>query len=1137
MRTKAGFFRRAFRRGPSPDGIRDPRHGRGIFGMRKRGKRRIGWAVWLGLCIIRPSLFGGTPPIDFAKRVIESNMELTPASSLDPWSYWIGFYLLGQYRVWKTTGRASYLQVVRDWVDRSVDADGNISHAIGGLNDVQPGFVTLMLSVETGASKYRKAADNIRNALGTYPRTADGCFGMDNNATGRDQLWLDGSYMALPFYAKYGQVTGDTACLTDAARQLIAYAGHLQSPSGLLYHAYDENASAAWADRTTHHSPIFWGRSMGWYGMALVEVLDCLPDGHPKRQDLIRILADLIEGLAAVQDPDTGLWYQVVDQGGRPDNWLESSCSCMFSYITARAAAAGYVDAGYQDMARRAYEGILRDKYVVIDNHPVIRDISAGVGADSSYSYYVGVAHHATYNDQHDMNGVGAFLLMCWQMEKAGSVNAPPAIRITSPSDGACFAPDSDIPVQASASDADGAVVRVDFYRDGGLVYSDDQAPWEFTWSGAAEGGYVLTAVATDDDAATTASDPVHVSVTDDFFVREAEDAPRTLSQGTVDTDPAGFTGSGFVNLANGAGTYLELTVSVPSAGGWNMAVRYANGSANNRPCRIHMDGQIARDSHDFPSTGDWAVWGYAAPVPLTLTSGNHSLRITGLTAESAPNIDHFKFTAVSGQSRPSILGAAVPQGHPRNLTLTFSAADGADGYNVYRGPEAGFTADRAAGSNRIAAGISDQDPLTAGVQWTDNGDVIGDPAVHHFYRVTAIRGGAEGDPSDPFGEFEFGLVTTPSTDFNEIAIALEASGITSAGRLLAAVPNCNSVARWNAPLQGYEQYVPGVPPTDFAVEAGRPYYVNVSAGGVFTLLGGPADPSFDLVTTAGTDFNEVMLPLDRTGVGRASELMTDIPNCNSVARWNAPAQGYEQYIPGIPPTDFDVRTGYPYYVNVTAAVTWPAGGAAKPSSRAENPGRRSGGGAPHLVYGIMDPGAEAADFAARVAGRPGERLTRNSPGCGIRGGFWIVQCASFPSAWLAGDSVIVELTDADGRVRRTARVALSFDPSDRAVETAGRTVGTAPTRFGGLRNRPNPFNPETRLSFDIAAACDVRLVIVNSRGQRIRTLMDGACQAGTFEVVWDGMDDAGRPVGSGMVVAVLSGGGKRETLKMLKLQ
>jgi unsaturated rhamnogalacturonyl hydrolase len=349
---------------------------------------RLGQSLLGVLLFINPSLNSQTSPIEWAKKVVESTMRRKTPSNLGwrTWEYDSGFYLFGQYNIWKTTGQDSYFQYIKDWVDLHVNSNGTIDRTINDLNYFQPGLITLLLCLETGEAKYRWAVDYLRNVLKTYPKTSDGGF-WQNTTT--EQLWLDGAYMVLPFLAKYGQVFGDTTCLTEAANHIIIVADHLQDPSGLLYHVYDEDGSESWADPVTHHSPYFWGRSIGWYGMAIVEILDCIPQNHPKRPEVIHILADLIEGLSQFQDQKTGLWYQVVDMGNRPDNWLETSCSCMFAYVTERAVEKGYVDSKYKTMARNAYEGILKEKMNLgSDGLTNLKDICGGTVVSGDYSYY-----------------------------------------------------------------------------------------------------------------------------------------------------------------------------------------------------------------------------------------------------------------------------------------------------------------------------------------------------------------------------------------------------------------------------------------------------------------------------------------------------------------------------------------------------------------------------------------------------------------------------------------------------------------------------------------------------------------------------------------------------------------------------
>lgn len=1095
----------------------------------------MGWAFLCALSFIHPSLYGHTRPIEWAQRVVESTMQRNTTYGLGPWTYWNGFYLLGQYRVWKTTGQASYFQYIKDWVNHHVDNNGNIDRPMDCLNSCQPGLITLLLYLETGEVKYKLAADHIRNALITYPRTSDGGFWGDINDGAKGQLWLDGAYMVLPFLAKYGQVFGDTACLTDAANQLIVYAGHLKAPCGLLYHAYDEDGSEPWADPVTHHSPIFWGRSMGWFGMALVEILDCIPNDHPKRPEVIQLLADLIEGLSQVQDPIKGLWYQVVDKGDRPDNWLETSCSCMYSYFTCRAVEKGYVNGSYQNMARRAYEGILQNKfYIGSDGLTNLIDVSAGTSVSGDYSYYVSRPRYPN-----DLHGLGAFLMMCWQMEMSDSTNGPPYVSITSPTDASHFCSNTDIPITVNSTDSDGNVIHVDFYEGNNLLYTDNQFPWKFTWENVPEGSYVLTAVATDNDNAISTSSPVHVFVTDNVILCEAETG--TISQGSVDTNIPGFTGTGFVNLANQTDTYLELTFSMPKTGTCNQYIRYVNGSSNNRPCQIRMDGQIVKDSYNFLPTGDWTIWKYSEPICLYLASGIHTLRITGLTSESAPNIDHVKFLTVLGYA-PVIFGGTNPQNYPLNLMLSFTKVDGADSYNIYRGTSATFIPDQTNGSNRIASGIVDQELQMTGIQWMDMENIIGDPSVNHFYSVTAVNGGIESEPSSYFGEFEFSLITTPKTDFNEIALALNIPSVTNAQQLVAAVPGCNSVARWNASLQGYEQYIPGIPPTNFAVQMGYPYYVNVTSNGTFTLLGELTAPTFNLITTPKTDFNEVMLPLNKTGIAKASQLMANIPNCNSVARWNASMQGYEQYIPGIPPTDFDVKAGYPYYVNVTSNVTWPSGGTPKATEQVHEIAQRTvGSKAPHAIWGRISVEGDSLNdssthFKAFITSRPNEVLTEESPGSMLMDGYWIVQLGAFQSQWNENEVLKVEFDGNEGEYGKEVAIVLSWEPEDKAGEVILEEV-KLPTSYELSQNYPNPFNSETIIQYQLPKDGQVSLIVYNMIGQEVKKLVDEHQKAGYHKVVWDGIERNGGKIGSGVYFIKLRVNNFNETCKIIYIQ
>jgi len=476
----------------------------------------------------------------------------------------------------------------------------------------------------------------------------------------------------------------------------------------------------------------------------------------------------------------------------------------------------------------------------------------------------------------------------------------------------------------------------------------------------------------------------------------------------------------------------------------------------------------------------------------------------------------------------------------PEKLRFTWISPPDFSEYNVYRSHQAYFQPDRDGGSNRIGYLVRDHDDQQAGIQWTDTLSATGDWETNFFYLVTAVNGVQESDSSNPVGEFDFRLVTTPYTDFNEIALSLIDSRIKNASDLVAAIPSCNSVARWNAAIQGYEQYVPGIPPTNFPVQGGYPYYVNVTCDTVFTLMGPVASPSFVLITTPATDFNEVMLTHDKTGITRASELMADIPTCNGVAKWDATIQGYQQYIPGIPPTDFDVRAGYPYYVNVTADVTWPDDAQAKRvTAEAGITAGEDGSGAPHAVWGDMIPTfrEKIFHFSAYVESRSGERLTDDSPGCMLGDDYWLVQCASFPTRWKEGETLKVEFSDEKGVLRAETVISLTYEPADEGGDIFNLQSESSPVGYALAQNYPNPFNPETTIAYQLPREGRVRIFLYNMMGEEIRPLVDEIKKAGSYEVIWDGRDENGLPVASGVYILCMRVGGFSQVRRILLVQ
>jgi len=339
------------------------------------------------------------------------------------WHYECGLMHRAIEQVWRRTREARYYDYIKRDIDAFVGEDGSIrTYAVKeyNLDQINPGRSLLMLYRETGEDKYKQAACLLREQLHGQPRTSEGGFW--HKKIYPHQVWLDGIYMALPFYAEFGRMFGEPAVFDDAALQIIVVEEHARDArTGLLYHCWDESRQMAWADPQTGCSPHFWGRAMGWYAMAMVDVLDYLPQDHPSRKMIVEIFERMAAALVRVQDAPSGLWRQVLDQGSRAGNYLEASASCMFVYSIAKAVRQGTLCENYLDAARKGYQGIVDHLIRVNDKGQVNLENtcgSAGLGGtpyrDGSYEYYV--------NEKivvNDYKGAGAFVLASLEMEAA----------------------------------------------------------------------------------------------------------------------------------------------------------------------------------------------------------------------------------------------------------------------------------------------------------------------------------------------------------------------------------------------------------------------------------------------------------------------------------------------------------------------------------------------------------------------------------------------------------------------------------------------------------------------------------------------------------------------------------------------
>jgi unsaturated rhamnogalacturonyl hydrolase len=268
------------------------------------------------------SSYSTTP---WSVRMAQSEMIRNPykytIGSGNIWDYVNGTVLKGFANVWssQTTDTTSvYFQYIQHSIDYTLNSNGTIKSPYSftkfTLDNINEGRILPFLYTYKGTSNYKIASDTLRKQLSQQPRTSEGGFWHKQSYP--NQMWLDGIYMASPFYAEYGKIFNDTAAYSDVLKQLTLITRHTQDTvKHLLYHGWDETKTMAWADKSTGASKILWGRAMGWYAMALVDVLDYLPVDHYGRNAIISTLQNLAIGLQTYQDASTGTWWQVVDQG------------------------------------------------------------------------------------------------------------------------------------------------------------------------------------------------------------------------------------------------------------------------------------------------------------------------------------------------------------------------------------------------------------------------------------------------------------------------------------------------------------------------------------------------------------------------------------------------------------------------------------------------------------------------------------------------------------------------------------------------------------------------------------------------------------------------------------------------------
>jgi unsaturated rhamnogalacturonyl hydrolase len=394
--------------------------------MRKSGK----WFPVFLFLIIATASQGQTMKksgSDIALKMAESEMKQFPepwAVDFNPkpvWNYTQGLVAQSMLMIWKESKDEAFFNYAKSYADKLIDASGNISGYKAeeyNLDCMNSGKFLFELYDRTKDERYRKTIILLRNQLKTQPRTSEGGFWHKQRYP--NQMWLDGLYMASPFYAQYAMVFNEPALFDDVVNQFIIVHKHsYNSKTGLNYHGWDESKQQKWANPVTGCSPNFWSRAEGWYLMALVDVLDFLPQNHAGRPKLIEILNQVAAGVRKSQDPKTGLWYQITDMGGKEGNYLEATGSSMFTYGLLKAVRKGYISKDYKAIALKAYAGILKN--LIKNNSDGTISLTkccsvAGLGGnpyrDGSYEYYI----KEPVRDN-DPKGVGPFIMASLEMK------------------------------------------------------------------------------------------------------------------------------------------------------------------------------------------------------------------------------------------------------------------------------------------------------------------------------------------------------------------------------------------------------------------------------------------------------------------------------------------------------------------------------------------------------------------------------------------------------------------------------------------------------------------------------------------------------------------------------------------------
>ena len=375
----------------------------------------------------------------YSVRMMLSEMQRNPeASYLDgrngklKWNYTTGLELLSFMDVATRYGLDYPVEYVKQWADTMATEDGVVykyKKEAYNVDHICPARIYYRLYDIYGDKKYRRVLRKIREQIDSQPRTDDGIFW--HKQIYPHQAWLDGLYMAQPFYAEYTKrftpKKDRDSLFSDIAAHFRNAAKHTYDPAtGLFRHAWDESRSMFWADSLSGQSAHAWGRACGWYALGMVEVLDYFPEKHTDRDGLVEQFRYLMTTVRKFADPETGMWYQVLDCPGREGNYLESTASAMFVYAALKGVRMGYLDKEeWRQYAMDLYGGFVKtfirenpDGTISLTSCCSVAGLGGKENRSGTYSYYL-----SEPVIDNDCKGVGPFIWASLEYEAVNNID------------------------------------------------------------------------------------------------------------------------------------------------------------------------------------------------------------------------------------------------------------------------------------------------------------------------------------------------------------------------------------------------------------------------------------------------------------------------------------------------------------------------------------------------------------------------------------------------------------------------------------------------------------------------------------------------------------------------------------------